>query len=78
MHLDQFDYHLPEELIAQAPLSERSASRLLHFHASSNQFNDKQFADIQKLLRAGDLLMLNDTQVIPARLFGQKINWRKD
>lgn len=72
MQLEQFDYHLPEELIAQAPLNERSASRLLHFQAGTNLFNDRQFSDINNLLRAGDLLVLNDTQVIPARLFGQK------
>lgn len=72
MQLDQFDYHLPEELIAQAPLNERSASRLLHFHAGANVFHDRQFSNIENLLRPGDLLVLNDTQVIPARLFGQK------
>ncbi|MEM7401458.1 MAG: tRNA preQ1(34) S-adenosylmethionine ribosyltransferase-isomerase QueA [Pseudomonadota bacterium] len=72
MQLDQFDYHLPEELIAQAPLNERSASRLLHFHTGANVFHDRQFSNIENLLRPGDLLVLNDTQVIPARLFGQK------
>ena len=72
MQLAHFDYHLPEELIAQTPLAQRSASRLLHFHANTSLFSDKKLTDIQKFLNAGDLLVLNDTQVIPARLFGHK------
>lgn len=72
MQLDQFNYHLPEELIAQTPLAERRLSRLLHIHAGSNEFSDIQFSGLPSLLGSGDLLVLNDTEVIPARLYGQK------
>jgi len=72
MNLKQFDYHLPEELIAQKPLSERTASRLLHFSAQSTSFSDLQFTDVLRLLEPKDLLVLNNTKVIPARMFGKK------
>ena len=72
MELDQFDYYLPEELIAQVPLQQRTASRLLHFKADANYFEDLYFKDLLNLVHAGDLLVFNDTRVIPARLFGQK------
>tara|TARA_B100000809_G_scaffold263687_1_gene317564 strand:- start:915 stop:1925 length:1011 start_codon:yes stop_codon:yes gene_type:complete len=65
-----FHYHLPRELIAQTPLDERSASRLLALKGSS--LEGYQFSDLAQLLRPGDLLILNDTRVIPARLYGQK------
>ena len=65
-----FHYHLPRELIAQTPLDERSASRLLVL--KGNSLEDYQFSDLAQLLRPGDLLILNDTRVIPARLYGQK------
>ena len=68
--LDDFDYDLPPELIAQAPLAERSASRLLHVHGASLQ--DRSFRDLADLLRPGDLLVLNDSRVLHARLFGVK------
>jgi len=77
MQLDQFNYDLPEELIAQVPLSERRSSRLLQFKAGASVFNDLQFAALPQLLSAGDLLVLNDTQVIPARLYGQKVTGGK-
>jgi S-adenosylmethionine:tRNA ribosyltransferase-isomerase len=67
-----FDYELPSELIAQAPLAERSASRLLVVPPGDAEFEDRVFRDLPSLLRAGDLLVFNDTRVIPARLFGQK------
>lgn len=68
-----FDYALPPELIAQAPLPERSASRLLVVRADgADAFEDRVFRDLPSLLRAGDLLVFNDTRVIPARLFGRK------
>jgi len=67
-----FHYDLPEELIAQAPLAERSASRLLVVPPGEGAFSDLQVRDLPGLLRAGDLLVFNDTRVIPARLFGQK------
>jgi S-adenosylmethionine:tRNA ribosyltransferase-isomerase len=67
-----FHYHLPESLIAQAPLPERSASRLLVVPPGEGAFEDRHIRDLSELLRAGDLLVFNDTRVIPARLFGQK------
>lgn len=72
MHLDDFDYGLPAELIAQAPAAERRASRLLHLDGVSGELRDRQFPDIVELLRPGDLLVLNDTRVIKARLGGRK------
>ena len=66
-----FDYVLPTELIAQAPLSERTASRLLVV-PQTGEFVDSQFSQLGEWLRPGDLLVFNDTRVIPARLFGQK------
>ncbi len=74
MNLNQFDYHLPEELIAQEPLPSRTASRLLRFAANAESFNDQQFSDLLELLLPEDLLVLNDTQVIPARMFGKKMS----
>ena len=67
-----FHFDLPPELIAQAPLPERSASRLLLVPADGGAFADQQVRDLPDLLRAGDLLIFNDTRVIPARLFGNK------
>jgi S-adenosylmethionine:tRNA ribosyltransferase-isomerase len=72
MNLEQFDYHLPEQLIAQQPLAQRTASRLLQFKCNAMCFTDLQFVDLLGLLQPEDLLVLNDTQVIPARMFGQK------
>jgi len=70
MQLSDFDYPLPEELIAQHPPEERSASRLLH--VAGTHLSDRQFTDLPELLRAGDLLVFNNTRVIAARLFGRK------
>jgi S-adenosylmethionine:tRNA ribosyltransferase-isomerase len=72
MRLSDFDYQLPEDLIAQQPLRERSASRLLHVDPRSGLISDRQFKDIVDLVEAGDLLVFNDTRVIPARLYGEK------
>ncbi len=77
MKKSDFHYELPPELIAQAPLPERSASRLLvvppaDAAASDGGFEDRTFRDLPDLLEAGDLLVFNDTRVLPARLFGQK------
>jgi len=72
MQLSDFDYHLPEQLIAQAPLAERSASRLLVVDPPADQFTDRRYSDLPGLLKSGDLLVFNDTRVIPARLFGHK------
>ncbi|WP_211460759.1 tRNA preQ1(34) S-adenosylmethionine ribosyltransferase-isomerase QueA [Collimonas silvisoli] len=71
MHsLSDYDFELPPELIAQTPLPQRSASRLLHI--DGEQFIDRQFADIVDLLNPGDLLVFNDTRVLKARFFGIK------
>ncbi len=67
MKLSDFQFELPERLIAQHPPASRSASRLLHLDADG-RLVDRQFADLPELLTAGDLLVLNDTRVIPARL----------
>jgi S-adenosylmethionine:tRNA ribosyltransferase-isomerase len=67
-----FHFDLPPELIAQAPLAERSASRLLVVDAVRDSLEDKRFADLVELLAPGDLLVFNDTRVLPARLFGRK------
>lgn len=67
-----FYFDLPEELIAQDPLSDRSASRLLAFNKNSGEFTHRIFRDITDYLNPGDCLVLNNTKVIPARLFGVK------
>lgn len=64
-----FDYHLPEELIAARPLAERAASRMLVVHKASGEIEHRMFRDFPDYLRPDDLLVLNDTKVIPARLF---------
>lgn len=70
MKTSDFSFVLPAELIAQHPAAERSASRLLHL--APDAMVDRQVADLPQLLRAGDLLVFNDTRVIKARLFGRK------
>ncbi|CQR57713.1 tRNA preQ1(34) S-adenosylmethionine ribosyltransferase-isomerase QueA [Paenibacillus riograndensis] len=72
MNVDDYDFHLPEELIAQTPLSDRSASRLLLVNKENGQLEHRHFTDILEQFRPGDTLVLNDTRVIPARLFGVK------
>lgn len=72
MKKSDFFYHLPESLIAQKPLPERSASRLLHLDKQTGAIKDGQFSDFIDMLRPNDLLVLNDTRVIPARLYGHK------
>lgn len=68
--LDDFNFALPPELIAQHPANERTASRLLHL--AQDGLHDRRFADLIELVAPGDLLVFNDTRVIKARLFGQK------
>ncbi len=72
MLVSDFDFDLHEELIAQEPLPDRSASRLLHLRRDNGQFQDMRFADLPSLLRADDLLVLNNSRVFPARLFGRR------
>lgn len=71
MAAEEFSYHAPEELIAQRPLANRGASRLLHLPASG-ELRDRRFTDLPDLLQPGDLLVVNNTEVIPARLFGAR------
>jgi S-adenosylmethionine:tRNA ribosyltransferase-isomerase len=72
MRRTDFTYELPEELIAQEPLAERGASRLLVLDGATGRHTDRRFAELSELLAPGDLLVVNDTRVIPARLFGRK------
>jgi S-adenosylmethionine:tRNA ribosyltransferase-isomerase len=72
MQRSDFHYDLPAELIAQAPLAERRASRLLVLDGATGSIEDRSFAELPDLLRAGDLLVLNDTRVLPARVIGRK------
>lgn len=72
MRRTDFHYELPAELIAQAPLPGRSDSRLLCLDGRSGRYRDRQFTDLPSLLEPGDLLVFNDTRVVPARLFGTK------
>ena len=72
MNLTDFDYHLPEELIAQHPAAERAGSRLLHLDGRAGTWVDRQFRDLPAQMRAGDVLVFNNTLVIKARLHGHK------
>ena len=73
VNVSDFDFHLPDELIAQDPPAERGASRLLALDRASGRLSHHQFADLPSLLRAGDLLVVNDTRVFPARLIGHRL-----
>lgn len=72
MDLTQFDYPLPSELIAQTPIEPRHASRLMVVDRRSGEITHRSFADLADLLLPGDILIANDSRVIPARLFGRK------
>ena len=72
MKVDLFDFHLPEELIAQTPLMDRSSSRLMVVDKENGDLKHDVFKHIQNYLKPGDCLVLNDTKVLPARLFGVK------
>ncbi|MGL4316487.1 MAG: tRNA preQ1(34) S-adenosylmethionine ribosyltransferase-isomerase QueA [Pseudomonas sp.] len=77
MRVTDFHFDLPEALIARHPLAERRASRLLVLDGVSGELAHRQFADLLEYLRPGDLMVFNDTRVIPARLFGQKASGGK-
>lgn len=77
MQLSDFDFNLPEELIARYPLPERSASRLLVLNRQTGAIAHHQFRDLPELLQPHDLLVFNNSKVIPARLFGTKITGGK-
>jgi S-adenosylmethionine:tRNA ribosyltransferase-isomerase len=72
MRTDDLDFHLPPELIAQDPPAQRTASRLLHYRRDDRSITHRTFAELPSLLRAGDLLVFNDTRVLPARFMLQK------
>jgi len=72
MRIEEFDYELPQDLIAQFPAAQRSASRLLHLDGATGSYSDHSFVDLPTLVRSGDLLVFNDTKVIKARLQGTR------
>jgi S-adenosylmethionine:tRNA ribosyltransferase-isomerase len=72
VRLSEFDFHVSKELIAQEPLADRSASRMLHLNRESGALEDLSFHDFPRLVRPGDLLVLNNSRVFPARLFGRR------
>ena len=72
MRLEELDYHLPPEQIAQRPLDRRDASRLLLLNRSRGALEDRRFAEFPDLLYGNELLVLNNARVIPARLFGRR------
>ena len=72
MRVEDFDFELPEALIAQAPLAQRGASRLLTLGSGDDTPRDRRFRDLPGLLRPGDLLVVNDTRVVKARLAARK------
>src|SRR5579862_4963622 len=76
MHLADFDYHLPEELIAQEAPADRAGARMLVVHRGAGRWEDRWFRDLPEFLGPGDCLVLNDSRVFPARLFGHRAGVR--
>ncbi len=72
MKLSDFDYHLPEDRIAQEPLADRAGSRMLVLYRREGRWEDRMFRDLPSYLRPGDCLVLNDSKVIPSRLYGRR------
>ncbi|MBX5475717.1 MAG: tRNA preQ1(34) S-adenosylmethionine ribosyltransferase-isomerase QueA [Clostridia bacterium] len=72
MRVEDFDYDLPEDRIAQAPLPDRDAARLMVLRRTTREIEDRRFFELPELLAPGDLLVLNDTRVLPARLVGRR------
>jgi S-adenosylmethionine:tRNA ribosyltransferase-isomerase len=70
MNINEFDFQLPDDLIAQEPLKEREKSRMLVVNRTEKNFRDEQFTDFTNFLKSGDCVVLNNTKVFPARLFG--------
>ncbi len=70
--LSDFDYHLPDDLIAQEPLPDRAASRMLVVHRTTGQWEDRMFRDFPSYLKPKDCLVLNDSRVLPSRLYGRR------
>src|SRR5204863_10186119 len=78
MRLDELAFELPSRQIAQRPLERRDASRLLRLDRSTREFADRMFAELPNLLRGDELVVLNNTRVIPARLFGRRAGVHSD
>ena len=74
MDIEEFNYDLPEELIAQTPLKDRTSSRLMIVDRTSGKIKHETFKNIVEYFNPGDTLVLNDTKVLPARLIGEKEN----
>ena len=72
MQTKDFDFYLPEELIAQDPLEDRSSSRLLKVNKETGEWEHRIFKDVVEYLQPGDCLVINNTKVIPARLIGER------
>ncbi|WP_342607527.1 tRNA preQ1(34) S-adenosylmethionine ribosyltransferase-isomerase QueA [Vibrio tritonius] len=77
MHVSDFSFELPDELIARYPKTERTASRLLQLNGNSGELTDGTFKNVLELVQPGDLLVFNNTRVIPARMFGRKASGGK-
>jgi S-adenosylmethionine:tRNA ribosyltransferase-isomerase len=75
VHVNDFDYHLPDELIAQKPLADRSGSRMLVLHRKEQRWEDRLFRDLPEYLSAGDCLVLNNSRVLPCRLLGHRVGF---
>src|SRR3990172_8104038 len=73
MHVREFDFDLPPELIAQEPLPDRGGARLLHLDRGTGEICHTTITALPDLLRRGDLLVVNDTRVFPARLYGRRV-----
>jgi S-adenosylmethionine:tRNA ribosyltransferase-isomerase len=73
VHVSEFDYHLPERCIAQEPLADRAASRMLVLHRREECWEDRVFRELPEFVQAGDCLVLNDSRVFPARLLGHRV-----
>src|SRR6187549_3581664 len=73
MDVRDFDFDLPPGLIAQEPPADRSSSRLLHLDRATGALAHRRFADLPEILSPGDLLVVNDTRVFPARLLGRRV-----
>ena len=78
MKLSDFNYELPPELIAQHPLQRRDASRMLILDRASRSWMDSEFRSLPELLRGDELIVVNNTRVIPARLLGRRVGVRAE
>ena len=73
LDLSQFHYHLPESSIAQVPLADRAASRMLVLYRAEQRWEDRAFHEFPQFLHSGDCLVLNDSKVFPSRLYGTRV-----